>query len=68
MVVAEICDAPMLSNEELKERAKYFVDAGAKIIDIGMMPEANPEEVKRIIKAIREVTDVPFSIDTINQD
>ncbi len=67
-VVAEICDAPMLSNENLKERAKYFTDAGAKIIDIGMMPEAKPEEVKRIIKAIREVTNVPFSIDTINQD
>ncbi|OQX21245.1 MAG: hypothetical protein BWK75_03490 [Candidatus Altiarchaeales archaeon A3] len=67
-VVAEICDASIMSDEQLKERAKYFTDAGAKIIDIGMIPEAKPEEVKRIIKAIREVTDVPFSIDTINQD
>lgn len=67
-VVAEICDAPLLSNEELKNKAKYFVDSGAKIIDIGMMPEAKPEEVKRIVGSIREITDIPLSIDTLNID
>jgi len=67
-VVAEICDAPMMSDEKLKDRTKYFTDAGAKIIDIGMMPEPKPDEVKRVIRAIREVTNVPLSIDTINTD
>jgi len=67
-VVAEICDAPLMSDEELKERAKYFINEGARIIDIGMLPEPKIDEVKRIIKAIREVTDVPISIDTLNKD
>jgi len=65
-VVAEILDAPTLSDQQLLQRAKYYVHSGAKIIDIGMMAGSpQPEEASRAIKAVKNSGLAPaVAIDT----
>ena len=36
-VLAEIVDAPSMDNEAIQKLAKHFVEAGADIIDVGMV-------------------------------
>ena len=60
--------------EQAVSRARYLVEAGADILDIGgesSRPGAQPvpaeEELRRVvpvIRALRELTDIPISIDT----
>lgn len=65
-VVAEIVEAPILSLEEVKERAKYYMEEGADIIDIGMLAgRPMPERVETIVETIRGAVDLPISIDTL---
>lgn len=66
-VAAEIVDAPRLTERELTRRAAYYQRSGADIIDLGMMVEKpQPEEVKRIVEAVRSAVDLPLSIDTLD--
>ncbi len=68
-ILAEIVDAPKLSDIAIRLIAKYFSDSGADIIDIGMVSEkSNPEEIKRIIKIVRNEVNIPVSIDTSDLD
>lgn len=68
-VIAEIVNAPMLSIDEIKNRAIYYANQGADLIDIGMLAEnAYPDKIPEIINAIRSVVDLPVSIDTLNVD
>ncbi len=66
-VLAEIVDAPLLSDEQISERARYFVRSGADMIDIGMIVGGGKEEdAKRAVKIAKAAVDVPISIDTID--
>ena len=66
-VVAEINDAPLLSNEELAKKAAYFCACGASIIDIGMLPSGgNAKRIAGIVDTVRSVVDVPLSIDSLD--
>jgi dihydropteroate synthase-like protein len=66
-VLAEIVDAPLMSNEEIQQLAKTYVKNGANIVDIGMVAgKSMPSEAKRAVKAVKAVVDVPVSIDTLN--
>ncbi len=67
-VLAEIANAPLLSREELINRAKYFVDNGAQMIDIGMIAgETRAEEIPEMVKTLKENLDgISVSIDTLN--
>jgi dihydropteroate synthase-like protein len=68
-ILAEIVNAPLLTDSKILETAKYFVQSGADIIDIGMLSEdSNPDQVKRIIKILREAINTPISIDTNDAD
>jgi dihydropteroate synthase-like protein len=68
-VAAEIIDAPKLSKSKLMAMAKYYVDSGADIIDIGMVAgENNSNKVPEIINILRKVVDKPLSIDSLNPD
>lgn len=65
-VMAEIVDAPLLSLEAVEERARYYMDKGADIIDIGMLAgRPMPERVGPLIEAVRRAVDLPVSIDTV---
>jgi dihydropteroate synthase-like protein len=66
-VVAEIVDAPRLNDEEIAGRAAYYQRSGADILDLGMMVGSpRPEEVKRVVEAVRSKVDLPLSIDTLD--
>jgi len=67
-VLAEIANAPLLSKEELIKRAKYFIDSGAHMIDLGMIAgETRADEIPEMVKTLKENLDgIPVSIDTLN--
>jgi dihydropteroate synthase-like protein len=62
-VLAEIVDADKMDDEAVLSRAKYYMDAGADIIDIGISKKA-PSKVGELIKALR-VLNVPLSVDSM---
>jgi len=69
LILAEIINAPLLTDSKISETAKYFVQSGADIIDIGMLSEdSNPNQVKRISKIVRRAVNTPISIDTSDVD
>jgi dihydropteroate synthase-like protein len=66
-IIAEILDAPMLSDNEIRSRARYYVESGANIIDIGMMAgNPKPREADRAVKAVKSLAFAPVAIDTID--
>ncbi len=67
-VLAEIANAPLLSQDELLGRAQYFVENGAQMIDIGMIAgEERADEIPEMVKTLKEnLNDIPVSIDTLN--
>jgi len=66
-IIAEITDIPYLNKEEIKEKVYYFNQSGADIIDLGMVAnEPNSNKLKDIIPYIRNLTDRPLSIDSMN--
>jgi dihydropteroate synthase-like protein len=68
-VVAEILDAPNLTNEEILKRATYFVESGAQVIDVGMLAgEPRPGDATRIIALLRDKLRVPVSIDSLSPE
>ncbi|MFB0567404.1 MAG: dihydropteroate synthase-like protein [Candidatus Bathyarchaeia archaeon] len=68
-VMAEIIDAPLLSNDEIQAKAQRYVKLGANIIDVGMVAgESRPSDAKRAVKAIKKVVNTPVSIDTLDPD
>ena len=68
-ILAEIVDAPKLTDNKVEEIAKYFVESGANVIDIGMVSEkSEPNEVRRVIKAAKRAVNNPISIDTSDLD
>lgn len=67
-IVGEISNAPLLDDEKIKERTKKFIENGAKIISIGMITEERADEIKRIVKNIKTITDFPICIDSLNEN
>ena len=66
-VLAEIVDAPLMDKETIQRLAKHFVMAGADIIDVGMVAgESRPSDAKRIVTFVKQVVDVPVSIDSLD--
>lgn len=66
-VMAEIVDAPLMSCEELQRTAKRYVKSGANIIDIGMIAgDPRPIQAQQAVEAVKEVVNVPISIDTLD--
>ena len=66
-IVAEIVDAPMMTDTEIKEKAVYYANSGADIIDVGMVAGLSmPRDASRAIDAVKEVVDIPVSIDSMD--
>ncbi len=66
-VLAEIVDAAIMDDKAIQQLAQKFVAAGASLIDVGMVAgESRPEDAKRIIQAVKQVVNVPVSIDTLD--
>lgn len=67
-VLAEIANAPLLSEDELVRKCRFFLDSGADMIDIGMVAgEDFSDVVPDLVGLLRSVVgDVPLSIDSLN--
>ena len=66
-VLAEIVDAALMDKKTIQQTAKRFVKAGADLIDVGMLAgESQPEKAKRIVEWVKQVVNVPVSIDTLD--
>ena len=66
-IMAEIVDAPLLTDEQIIQKAKRYCESGADIIDIGMVSgESNPEGAGRIISLVKSKVTPVISIDTID--
>lgn len=67
-IIAEIVNCPEKSNPKILNKAKHYIESGAKIIDIGCVSnKPDPERVKQIIGLIRSEYDVLVSIDSMDQ-
>ena len=68
-ILAEIVDAPLMDKEAIQRLAKHFVHSGADIIDVGMIAgESRPQDAKCIVELVKQVVDVPVSIDSLDPD
>ena len=66
-ILAEIVDAAIMDTKTIRQLAQEFAAAGANIIDVGMVVgESRPEDAKSIVQAVKQVVDVPVSIDTLD--
>ena len=66
-ILGEIANAPQLTDEQLIEKAEYYIQSGADMIDIGMHAgENNPKQAYHMTKLIKDNFDTTISIDTMN--
>ncbi len=66
-IIAEIVDAPLLSDEQLTERAQYYLNSGADIIDVGAIAaEDNSKRLGQAVALLKKRFSVPVSIDALN--
>ena len=51
----------------MSELAKQYVEAGADIVDVGMVAgESHPSDAKRIVALVKRAVNVPVSIDSLD--
>jgi dihydropteroate synthase-like protein len=56
-----------MNKETIQQTAKRFVQFGADIIDVGMVAgESQPEQARNIVEWVKQVVNVPVSIDTLD--
>jgi dihydropteroate synthase-like protein len=66
-IVAEIADIPKLNNDQIRNKAIYYENTGADIIDIGMIAGTpSPNDVTRAISIVKESVNLPISIDSLD--
>ena len=66
-IFAEITDAPYLSIDEAVNRAHYYRDNGANVIDIGCLPSTDFAHMEALIKTLKQ-QDFLVSIDSLETD
>jgi dihydropteroate synthase-like protein len=64
-ILAEVVDATRLGRGALASRIDHFLQSGADMIDLGLPLDAEPDQVAATIKAARDSTDLPLSVDTL---
>jgi len=68
-VCAELVDATLMDDADIQHRMGYFIECGADIVDIGVHIGANPEDVRRAVRAARSFApELPISIDTMEPE
>ncbi len=68
-VMAELLDAPILTDNEVLAKAEYYVASEADIIDIGMVAgESHPRDAARAVKVVKDSFSLPVAIDTYDVD
>ncbi len=65
-IFAEIVDAPMVSVEEIVQRARQYRDDGADVIDIGCLPDTPFPHLEETIVALHEQEFI-VSVDSLEE-
>jgi dihydropteroate synthase-like protein len=66
-IIAEIVNCTQKTNDNILTKAKYYIESGADIIDIGCVSnKPNPDRIREIISLIRSKYDVLLSIDSMH--
>jgi dihydropteroate synthase-like protein len=66
LLIAEIVDCPKLSDIQIMDKIKYFVNSGAIVIDLGMIfGKSHPELIRRIVPQIKSTYDILVSVDSV---
>ncbi|MFH1327599.1 MAG: dihydropteroate synthase, partial [Candidatus Bathyarchaeota archaeon] len=69
LILAEIVDASSLDYETLRDKARYYVDEGADIIDLGMEAGGgHKENVEKAVEVVKKTVAKPISIDSNDPD
>jgi dihydropteroate synthase-like protein len=66
-IFAEIVDAPNVSVDEIIQRAHYYKNNGADVIDIGCLPSTDFPHLEEAIQALKQAG-YKVSIDSLNSD
>lgn len=66
-IFAEIVDAPQRSIDSIVERARYYADNGANVIDIGCLPEEPFPQMEDAIQALHD-NGFKVSVDSLSVD
>lgn len=67
-VFAEVLDAPLLGLRRVAEEARRFKEAGADVVDLGMLSEdPRPQVVRELVRGVRRRVGGPVSIDTLDE-
>ena len=66
-IFAEIVDAPNISIEEILQRANYYKQNGADVIDIGCLPSTDFPHLEAAIQALKQAGFL-VSIDSLNSE
>jgi len=66
-ILGEVVNAPLLTLQQIANRALYLAEAGADIIDLGMLSgKPMPDKVPALVEAVRGAVDRPVSIDSLD--
>ena len=66
-IFAEIVDAPNVSVEEVVQRALYYQQNGANVIDIGCLPQTKFPQLEEMIRTLKQ-EGFMVSIDSLDKD
>ncbi len=66
-IIAEIVNCTEKNNDNILKKAKYYIESGADIIDIGCVSnKPYPDRIREIIQLIRSNFDILISIDSMD--
>jgi len=66
-IFAEIVDAPMVSVDNILQRANKYRQDGANVIDIGCLPDTPFPHLEETVQALREAA-FKVSVDSLEED
>lgn len=66
-IFAEIVDAPNLEPDQILERARYYRDNGADVIDVGCLPGVSFDHLEETVRALKD-EGFRVSVDSLETD
>jgi dihydropteroate synthase-like protein len=68
-IMAQVINATRLPDEEVLATARFFLQKGAEIIDIGSDPQGtDPQKLGKLISRIRSDLNVPVAVDSMRPE
>lgn len=69
VVVAQVVNAPDYNLAKITEFAEYYLETGARVIDVGATTKhARPEALGEVVRHLKQTFDVPVAIDSMRDE